>query len=217
MELARYLTGAAQMFFLISGRKYEVVIVNNLVRGGELRESWFDPERHQILINSSVPADRRRAKLFHELSHAWSALHGLAGDEESQAQRDETFIDTMTEQFEVQGGSVALQAMIAPPEAHRLQQLIGSYTLTHRECGACSAPVMCGSFCNSEPVFVEAAGQRAMDRMMQCEACGAWTTWREFCDDEGAPTGRLSPHPQPRVLSGREAARWFEEHQGVMA
>lgn len=205
------------MFFIISGRKYEVVILNNLVRGGELRESWFDPDRCQVQISSMIPKDRRRAKLFHELSHVWSSLHGLAGDEESQAQRDETFHDFLIEQFETQGGSVALEAMIPPPDTQRAQQVLGAYTLTHRECGACSAPVMCGSFLNSDPVYVEGAGQRAMDRMMQCEACGAWTSWREFCDDEGAPTGRLAPHPQPRVLNGREAARWLEEHQGVMA
>lgn len=203
------------MFFLIGARKFEVIIVNNLVRGGEVRDSWYDPERHQILINSIVPPERRRSKLFHELSHAWSSAHGLAGDTESQAQRDESFQDWMTEQYEAQGGTVALQAMISPPASTQAMAAMGGFALDQRPCGACGSPVMCGSFVNAEPVFKERFGSFVIERLMECEGCGSWTSWCETCSDSGEPLGRLVPYPQPKVLNGSEAARWMQEHQAA--
>lgn len=198
------------MKFEFCGEVFSVAIVDNLVRDGGLCDGYFEPSGRRVLI-SSVAGDRKRT-LFHELRHAWIFALGQRGiDPESDAIDVAAFADVVSEQLDRQGGEHAL--MMLRPARQEQVEVAAKFVVSDRMDCSCGAQVMIGSIHTGEPEYVPLIGQHAVERWMDCDACGSVTIWRETAAEDGTPLGRFLP--TPRMLRGSQRAAWLRNQESL--
>jgi hypothetical protein len=202
------------MQFKLLSRTISVHIVSNLIRDGALREGIFDPDTDRILISDTVPRDRRRAVLLHELRHAWIELHGTPEPgSENDATDVGSFADYLIDAYQEQGGDDCLEAM--NPAAQRMVERAVKVTVRDRVECKCGTVIMAGDVNNGEVEYLPLTGLHYMQRWMDCEACGRLTVWREQCSEDGIALGAFLP--DIKVFTGRERLNWLRERSAAMA
>ena len=206
------------MRFYAAGVGYQLIIPNAplLDDQGEEIEGRAVEEQAVILISRRVEPERRYEVLVHELTHCWAFAGATPATEEDRCRLNATMMRQLQADLTRQGGETAL--MDLKPQPFELNQFKRKSVESLRElsapqpywlCGGCEARVMCGDIHQGEIVYLPGSREHYVKRWMQCEACGAVTTWCEYCDEVGNVTGRLVQVPKPEVYRGDHARAWL--------
>lgn len=201
------------MHFQINGQRYVIIIASRpIVLGGDVCRAKIDHRGKRILICGKLKHHERRRELFHELTHAWRNAHGMPTTEEQDADASGEMMDAILEQYMQQGGDAVLESLDPPADAPANPNPSGPLARNEAECGYCHALTAVGSIGNDPPQFSQDTGSWIMLRGICCGICDHTTVWTETCSSEGMPTGRIVPHPPPRLISGAEASEWIARH-----
>lgn len=194
------------MQFQICGEVFTVVVVDNLVRDGELCDGYFEPDTKRVLISTLAP-DRKRT-LFHELRHAWVFSLGQRGiDPETDAIDVAAFADVVSQQLDDQGGPARLLSL--RPKITRGAETDSKVIIRDRMECKCGCVVMIGDIHTGAPEYSQTIGMNIVDRWMDCEVCGSVTLWKETAAENGIPLGQVLPTPV--VLRDARRRAWLRE------
>lgn len=204
------------MHFQFEGRRRLVVGIakRTLVKNGQPAAAKIDVAGGRIWLSDQLAKHERRKKLFHELRHAWTDARGPTVDTESDADDASEMMMEVMDQYLAQGGDAVLESLV--PESEALgAKAAGAMMMAQTECacGYCGARIALGSIGGDGPIWSPDLHLWLTDRGMWCETCDCVTCWREICTPEGMPLGQAVAHPPPRVLKGKEAGQWINEHQ----